>query len=63
MEHYETGMIYSAGTGSANTGFQENSITHPSVHNGVATQSRFESDTLPRALISRQISYNMDFCP
>ena len=63
MEHYETGMIYSGGTGTANTGFQENSITHPSVHATDATPSRFESDNLPRALISRQISYNMDFCP
>lgn len=61
-EHYETGMIYSGGNGSINTGFQENSVTHPYVASGTSnlTPSRFEgvepggnNIILPRALISR----------
>lgn len=65
-EHYDSGLIESAGNGSRNTGFAELSITHPAVTEaagaGNYTGSRFEADPYPRAIIDRSIAYNADFC-
>jgi hypothetical protein len=66
-EHYDSGLIESAGNGSTNTGFAELSITHPYSNINVtggepANISRFEFDNYPRAIIDRSIAYNADFC-
>lgn len=63
-EHYDSGLIESAGNGTTNTGFAELSVTHPYVAAGTTnlTGSRFEQDPYPRAIIDRSIAYNADFC-
>jgi hypothetical protein len=57
-EHFNSGLINSAGNGSRNTGFDEISVTHPYSSSatqaaGVNQASRFEVSAEPRAIISR----------
>lgn len=63
-DDYSSSIIYPAGQGSRNTGFEENSVTHPYSISGTqpAYGSRFEADPYPRAIIERNYAYNADFC-
>jgi hypothetical protein len=64
-DDYSSSIIYPAGQGSRNTGFEENSVTHPYASAALAQPaygSRFEADPFPRAIIERNYAYNADFC-
>ena len=64
-DDYSSSIIYPGGQGSRNTGFEENSVTHPYSAATTAANtyaSRFEADPYPRAIIERNYTYNADFC-